>query len=95
MKDKTNEIRESTLSRIERSERFFKIVLTVVALLEIGFIAAFILLADFSNRTHVLLLICGITVYTILGFGMIALGLHISQNTLRVLNAVELLQEED
>lgn len=95
MSDKTNEIRRTALSRIERSERFFKLMLVVVALIEVGFIAAFVVLADFSNRIHLLLMISSVTVYTIIGFGLIALGVHVNQNTLRILNAIELAEEKD
>jgi hypothetical protein len=93
MENKTNEIRQNTLSRIERNERYYKLAFSVVALIEVGFIAAFVLLADFSNRIHLLLLISSIAVYTIIGFGLIALGLHVNQNTLRILNAIELRDE--
>ena len=94
MKYKTNEIRENTLSRIERNERFYKLAFIVAALVEAGFIAAFLVLADFSNRIHVLLMISSFAVYTIIGAGLFALGLHVSQNTLRILNAIELSEEK-
>ena len=57
--------------------------------------AGFLLLADFSNRTHTLLLITTIAVYTILAFGLVALGTHVNRNTLRVLKAIELLGQRD
>jgi len=95
MPDKINEIRINTLERIERNERNYKYVFTGAALIEALFFAAFLLLADFSNRVHVLLLITTITVYTILAFGLIALGLHVNRNTLRVLNALETIGKND
>ncbi len=95
MSDKINEIRVNTLNLIERNERNYKYVIVGAALVEVLFFAAFLLLADFSNRVHVLLLITTITVYTILAFGLIALGLHVNRNTLRVLNALETIGEND
>jgi len=89
MSEKINEIRGNTLNQIERNERNYKYAFVGAALIEVMFFAAFLLLADFSNRVHVLLLITTITVYTILAFGLIALGLHVNRNTLRVLNALE------
>jgi len=89
MSEKINEIRGNTLNQIERNERSYKYAVVGAALIEVFFFAAFLLLADFSNRVHVLLLITTITVYTILAFGLIALGLHVNRNTLRVLNALE------
>ena len=93
MEHKTNEIRENILSRIERNERHYKLAFIAAALIEVGFIASFLLLADFSNRFHVLLMISSFAVYTIIGAGLFALGLHVSQNTLRVLSAIELRDE--
>ncbi len=95
MSDKINEIRENTLDLIERNESNYKLSFIGAALVEMLFIAAFLLLADFSNRVHVLLFIASFSVYTILVFGLIALGLHVNRNTLRVLSAIELLEKND
>jgi len=95
MSDKINEIRHNTLSLIERNERNYNYAFVGAALIEVLFFAAFLLLADFSNRVHVLLLITTVTVYTVLAFGLIALGLHVNQNTLRVLNALEAIGKND
>ena len=51
-----------------------------------------ILAADFSNRTHVLLLISTVGSYTIIVLGLFALGVHVNRGVLRVLKAVELLK---
>jgi len=95
MSEKINEIRVNTLNLIERNERSYKFAFVGAAFIELLFLVAFLLLADFSNRSHVLLLIAAIAVYAILGFGLIALGLHVNRNTLRVLNAIELLEKDD
>ncbi len=86
-----NAVRKTALDRIDRSERHYKVTFFGAALIEVFFFAGFILLADFSNRTHVLLLITTVAIYSILALGLVALGVHINRNTLRVLNAVELL----
>ena len=91
MSEKIDEIRANTLNLIERNERHYKFAFVGAAFIEVLFFAAFLLLADFSNRVHVLLLITTITVYTILACGLTALGLHVNRNTLRVLNALELI----
>jgi hypothetical protein len=91
MSEKINEIRANTLGQIERIERKYKLAFVGAASVEILFLIAFFLLADFSNRVHVLLLLTTMTVYTIVLFGLIALGLHVSRNTLRVLKAIETL----
>ena len=95
MSEKINEIRVGALGRIERSERHYKFAFIGAAFVEMLFIAAFLLLADFSNRVHLLLFIASFSVYTILIFGLIALGLYVNQNTLRVLNAIELMEKTE
>jgi len=95
MSEKINEIRSNTLNQIERNERNYKFSFVGAAFVELLFFVAFLLLADFSNRVHILLLIMTIVIYTIMAFGLLALGLHVNRNTLRVLNAIELLEKDD
>lgn len=90
MNNKLDEIRTNTLAKIERNERNYKYAFVGVAFVELLFLIAFLLLADFSDRVHMLLLLTAIATYTIVGFGLIALGLHVNRNTLRVLQAIEL-----
>ena len=93
MNKNLDNIRETTLKRIEQTERNYKLMFVGAAAIEAIFLAAFLLLADFSNRVHLLLLISSITVYTIIGFGLIALGLHVNRNALRIINAIESIGE--
>jgi len=95
MSEKINEIRSNTLNQIERNERNYKFSFVGAAFVELLFLVAFLLLADFSNRVHVLLLIMTIVIYTIMAFGLLALGLHVNRNTLRVLNALEAIAENN
>ncbi|MBA3692208.1 MAG: hypothetical protein H0X15_03020 [Acidobacteria bacterium] len=95
MSEKINEIRSNTLNLIERNERNYNFSFGAAAFVELLFFVAFLLLADFSNRVHILLLIMTIVIYTIMAFGLLALGLHVNRNTLRVLNAIELLEKDD
>ena len=83
-------IRTAALARIDRSERNFKIAFLGAALVESAFVVSFLLLADFSNRLHVLLLISTVSCYTIVVLGLVALGAHINRGIARVLKAVEL-----
>ena len=89
MSTRVDEIRNSTLQQIEKTESNYRLAFIGAALIEIVFFAAFLLLADFSNRIHVLLLITAVAIYTIIAFGMLAVGLHVTRNTLRVLQAIE------
>ncbi|HKG23009.1 MAG TPA: hypothetical protein VKC34_14015 [Blastocatellia bacterium] len=83
------QVRESALDRIDRSERWYKIAWAAGLMIEAVFLLSFVLLADFSNRNHLLLLIAAMAVYMILGAGLFALGAHVSRCTQRVLRAVE------
>jgi hypothetical protein len=49
-----------------------------------------VLLADLSNRLHVLLLISTVSCYSIVILGLVALGTHINRGIARILKALEL-----
>lgn len=90
-----NEVRQTALDRIDRSERHYKTTFFVAAIIEAFFLGGFLLLADLSNRMHLLLLIATVALYSILALGLVALGVHVNRSTLRVLNAVELIGRTD
>ena len=81
--------RLSALERIDRTERGYKICFFAAAVAEALFLGGFLLLADFSNRLHLLLLIASVATYTIVGAGLFALGAHVSRCTWRVIKALE------
>lgn len=82
-------IRRNTLDRIARAERNFKLAFFFGFLVELAFLVAFVLLADFGNRVHVLLLLSTIATYTIVLLGLFALGATNRRNTLMVIKALE------
>jgi len=88
----TDEIRAAVLTRINRTERNFKLTFLAAAVIESMFIVSFLLLADLSNRLHLLLLIATVSSYTIIALGLVALAVHINRCVLRVLKAIELLK---
>ena len=83
-------VRAAALARIDRSERNFKLAFIGAGLVETAFILGFLLLADLSNRVHLLLLISTVSCYSIVVLGLFALGAHINRGIARVLKAVEL-----
>lgn len=83
-------VRAAALARIDRTERNFKLAFFGAAIVESAFIVSFLLLADFTNRSHVLLLLATVSCYTIVVLGLVALGAHINRGLARVLKAVEL-----
>ena len=90
---KLDEVRAAALARIDRSERTFKLAFVAAAVVEVAFLIGFVLLADLSNRLHLLLLISTVSSYTIVIVGLFALGAHINRGVARVLKAVELLKQ--
>jgi len=89
---KLDEVRAAALARIDRSERTFKLAFFAAAAVEFAFLISFVLLADLSNRLHLLLLISTVSCYTIVVVGLFALGAHMNRGIARVLKAVELLK---
>ena len=87
-----NAVRADALARVERGERNFKLAFFGAVAFEALFLVVFMLAADFSNRTHVLLLIATVGGYTVVVLGLVVLGAHVSRCAARVLKAVELLK---
>lgn len=87
---KLDQIRHTVLDRIDRSERRYKLAFFAAVGLETCFLVAFLLLADFSNRLHALLLLSAIAVYSIVALGLVALGAHVNRCTERILKAIDL-----
>ena len=85
-----NTVRAAALARIDRSERNFKIAFFAAVIVESAFVVTFLLLADLSNRMHVLLLISTVSSYSIVVLGLVALGAHINRGIARLLKALEL-----
>lgn len=88
---KLNQLRGNVLQRIERNERNFKLALVGAAAWELLLLAALLLGMERGNRLHVLLLIATVGSYTVMVLGLIALGMYLNGSNLRVLKALELL----
>jgi hypothetical protein len=86
-------MRRAALDRIDRSERNTRWLVLAAAGLECLFLAGFLLLANFSDRLHVLLLLCTIAIYSIVGIGLLALGSYLKLNTNRILKAIEIMSQ--
>jgi hypothetical protein len=87
-------VRGAALDRVERGERYMRAAALAFAAVEGGFFLGFILLADFSNRLHLLLLLATVAVYTLVVIGLAALGAHVNRCTERVLRAIETFQQD-
>lgn len=87
---KTNNPTGDALDRIDRAERRYKQAFLAAVGVEAVMLPLYLALADFGNRTHVLLLVAMVATYTIVGAGLLALGAHVNRNTLRILRAVQM-----
>ena len=80
-----------TLRRMQMIEQRSRIAFGAAVVLEAAFIAAFLLLADFRDRTHVLLLLTVAGLLTLGVLWSVALVGVVNRNTLRVLRGFEAL----
>ena len=78
------------LAEADRAERRQRALLFAAVGVEALLIAAFLLLADFANRTHLLLFISAMVIYSMVGLGVGALALRIDHGNRRVLEALRL-----
>lgn len=90
MTDRSHNQTAAALDRIDRAERRYKQAFVAAVAVEGALLPVYLLLADLTNRTHVLLLLASVATYTIIAIGLVALGAHVNRNTLRILRAVEL-----
>ena len=88
-----DDIRRETLSRVARSEKYYKIFVGCAALVEGGCLLGFLLLMDFDERLHWLLLVMAGLIYGTLAFGMCALGAYVRHGMLRILAAIEIVAD--
>ena len=86
--------RAGALERMEKRDRQVKLATAGAAAVEALLLMAFVALADFGNRTHLLLLIATVLVYSTLAMALVALAAHVSRASERVLLAVELVAAE-
>jgi hypothetical protein len=91
--DKTHTETGDALRRIDRAEHHYTLAFFAAVGVEAVMLLLYLALADFANRTHVLLLVAMVATYTILGVGLVALGAHVNRNTLRILRAVQLVAD--
>jgi hypothetical protein len=93
MEEKTNvdRVRRAALERIvqdEKRDRFWNIL--VVWAINFCLIVTFYLLADFSNRLHVLLLVSSLAILTMVFGGIMALEKYVERKVQLILKAIEL-----
>ncbi|HJQ41422.1 MAG TPA: hypothetical protein VKB93_30140 [Thermoanaerobaculia bacterium] len=77
------------MHRFDTTERNYRLAFFGGVVLEGLFLLLFLLCADLTNKTHVLLLIATVMSYSIVILGLVALGAHVNRTTLRILQAID------
>ena len=93
--DRLNDIRRRTLDRADRADRTTTGWLIFTAIWEGVFLITFLLLLDFHDRLHQLLLVMALLIYGTLAFALITLAVYARSWMRRILKAIELLDEHD
>lgn len=79
----------SALARADRHARNVQLAVFGAAAVEGILLILSLLVIDFDNPTHVLLLLCTVLTCSVLGLGLLALGTHVSRVGARVVAALE------
>lgn len=92
--DRLDSVRTEVMQRVDSAERNYRLAFFGGVVLEGLFLLLFLLCADLSNKTHVLLLIATVMSYSIVILGLVALGAHVNRTTLRVLQAIDAARDQ-
>lgn len=81
-------IRGQALDRVARAERVFKRLVAAAFAVEVGFLVAYFVLMDFSDRLHWLILVAAGLVYLTVATSLLALGAYLHLAEQRLLRAI-------
>ena len=93
--DPQDDILGSILDTAEKAEKRFIRATQLAGLVEASLLVTFLLVMDFDQRLHWLLLIAAVLTYGTVVAGLLVMGAFINMNTLRVLKAIELIGRDD
>jgi hypothetical protein len=93
--DPLDDILGSVLDTAEKAEKRFNQATLLAVLVEGSLLVTFLLVMDFGQRLHWLLLIAAVLTYGTVVAGLVMMGAFINMNTLRVLKAIELIGRDD
>lgn len=94
-KAKLDYVRESVLAQMERSNRHRQYAIIAAALCEGLFGLMAIQMIEWSDRLQVVIFLLFMLTYTVTAMGLIALGVHITQNASRVIAAIQSIADQD
>jgi hypothetical protein len=93
--DPLDDILGGVLDTAEKAEKRFIQATLLAGLVEASLLVTFLLVMDFDQRLHWLLLIAAVLTYGTVVAGLVMMGAFINMNTLRVLKAIELIGRDD
>ena len=93
-KAQLDRIRQASLNAAHRSERWFKALIALAGIAEVGGLTAYLLVMDFGERLHWLILIAAGLVYMTTAFWTWALAAHATTRSHRLLKAIDLLHDK-
>ena len=91
--ERTSPAVSAALAEADRRDRWSRMTVYAAALVEAILLAAALLVMDTADRTHLLVFIMSMLAYTTLALGLIVLGTRASAESMRVLHALQLLDE--
>ena len=93
--DPLDDILGGVLDTAEKAEKRFIQATLLTGLVEVSLLVTFLLVMDFDQRLHWLLLIAAVLTYGTVAAGLVMMGAFINMNTLRVIKAIELIGRDD
>lgn len=83
-----DQLRVAALERVKRGERNVQLCIIAAAVIEGCGLLGFLLLMDFGNRLHLLLLVMAFLIYGTLAAGIVALGAYVNLCSRRIVKAI-------
>ena len=84
---------QAALDRLDRANRRVTQTIIAAAVVEAVLLVLVLMVIDFRDELHRLVLLLAMLTYFTLGLGLVALGAHVSRVQERLLTALELLRE--
>ena len=90
-----DKVRATALERMERAERSYKIGKVFLITFEATLLACMLLMMDYRDRLHWLLLFTALLIYGIWLGGILTLGSYIKYSTQGILKAIDALRHSN
>ncbi len=92
--EKLDGITAKVLDQVDRAEKRRKAMVVVLAAVEGTLLTTYLVLMDFGNLLHWLILVATLLCYGTIMAGLMVTGAHIDVNTQKLLRAIGLLQNK-